>query len=59
MYFVMCIMYFVMCIMYFVISAMYFVIGVLCNYFPMWETHLFANLNFELHFQKMGNHAMA
>ena len=27
--------------------------------FPMWETHLFAILNFELHVRKMANHAMA
>ena len=32
--------------------------GVLCDYFPMWETHLFAHLNFELHFQKMANHTI-
>ena len=34
-------------------------VGVLCDYFPMWETHLFAILNFELHFGKVTNHTMS
>ena len=31
-------------------------VGVLCGYFPMWETHLFASLNYELHFRKLASH---
>ena len=31
-------------------------VGILCDYFSMWETHLFASFNYELHFRKLASH---